>query len=145
MNAMLLLGLSLFDTGLMITIITLLVLYLIVLIKLKPSSKGKEILETKLSKKNIPEELSTEGRNNPSIYDEPQEESVEKVESPEETEFVERSELAPQPIKTEISKETRNSGCSYHFGYLREHPKNTPIPNECLTCTKIMECLMRTE
>jgi len=35
--------------------------------------------------------------------------------------------------------------CPHYFGYLGEHPKNTPIPNECLTCTKIMECLSKVE
>jgi hypothetical protein len=143
---MLVLWLSLFDTGLMITIVTLLVLYLIVLIKLKPSTQSKEILKTNLPKKNIPKKLSTERRSNPQIYDEPQEESVEKAEPPEVTESVERPEPTPPiPIKTEISKENRNSGCPYYFGYLGEHPRNTPIPNECLTCTKIMECLLRAE
>jgi len=142
------LGLSLFDTGLMITVVALLVLYLIVLIKLKPSSKVKEILETNSLKKKIPENPSNERRSSPRIYNEPQEEWGEMVEPTEETgetESLERPEPALPPIKTEISKETPNSGCPHHFGYLREHPKNTPIPNECLTCTKIMECLMRVE
>lgn len=142
---MLLSGLSLFDTGLMITIVALLVLYLIVLIKLKPQNEGKEILKTNLSKKNIPERFSTERRSNPQIYNESHEQSVERVEPTKGTESVERPEPAPPPIKTEISKETRNSGCPYHFGYLRDQPKNTPIPNECLTCTKIMECLLGAE
>jgi len=142
---MLVSGLSLFDTGLMITILTLLVLYLIVLIKLKPSSEGKGILKANLSRKTILEEPLSELQSNPQIYDEFQEESVETVEPTEEIESVEMPEPAPPPIKTEISKETRNSGCPYHFGFLRDHPKNTPIPNECLTCTKIMECLLRVE
>ena len=137
-----LLGLSLFDTGLMITIVTILVLYLIVLIKLKPSNEGKELLEAKLSKKNIPGALSTERRSNPQTYNKPQEKSVEKAEPIKVTESVEGPEPAPPPIRNESSKETPNSGCPYHFGYLGEHPKNTPIPNECLTCVKIMECLL---
>jgi len=142
------LGLSLFDTGLMITIVTLLVLYLVVLIKLKPSSKAKETLETSLSKKKILESPPTEGRNNSQIFSDLQEEPVEKVElseGAEETESFERPEPAPSRATTEFSKGTRNSECPHHFGYLREHPKNTPIPNECLTCTKIMECLLRSE
>lgn len=142
---MLLLGLPLFDVGLMITIVTLLVLYLIVLIKLKPSSEGKEILKTSLSKENISEKVSTERQGSFQIFNEFQEESVEKAEPTEMTEFVERTEPVPPPVNTEISKETRNSGCPYRFGYLREHPKNTPIPNECLTCVKIMECLLGVE
>ena len=30
--------------------------------------------------------------------------------------------------------------CPHYFGYLGEHPKNTPIPQECGSCTKIVEC-----
>jgi len=31
--------------------------------------------------------------------------------------------------------------CEHFFGYLRKRPKNTPIPDECLTCSKMVECL----
>ncbi|MEM2466082.1 MAG: hypothetical protein QXZ47_02160 [Candidatus Bathyarchaeia archaeon] len=31
--------------------------------------------------------------------------------------------------------------CEHFFGYLRNRPKNTPIPDECLTCDKMIECL----
>lgn len=33
-------------------------------------------------------------------------------------------------------------GCSHKFGYLKNLPKNTPIPNECFGCPQILECLM---
>lgn len=32
-------------------------------------------------------------------------------------------------------------GCGHHLGYLRQRPKNTPIPEECLTCSKMIECM----
>jgi len=32
-------------------------------------------------------------------------------------------------------------GCAHHLGYLKQRPKNTPIPEECLTCSKIIECM----
>jgi len=35
----------------------------------------------------------------------------------------------------------RPSGCRHFFGYLRNMPKNTLIPDECLSCSKIVECL----
>ncbi|MEM0008138.1 MAG: hypothetical protein QXR89_07745 [Candidatus Bathyarchaeia archaeon] len=31
--------------------------------------------------------------------------------------------------------------CEHFLGYLRKRPKNTPIPDECLTCSKMIECL----
>jgi len=36
------------------------------------------------------------------------------------------------------SEETR---CEHFLGYLRKRPKNTPIPDDCLTCSRMIECL----
>ena len=33
------------------------------------------------------------------------------------------------------------AGCAHHLGYLKRRPKNTPIPEECLTCSKMIECM----
>jgi len=129
-------GLSL-DTGLMITIVILLILYLLVLIKLKPSTESKKILETDLSKQKIVEEPVTERQVKPPISTDPREEPFERPEP--------APPLSVKTEKTEMSKETLIQGCPHHFGYLSEYPKNTPIPNECLTCTNIMECLLKRE
>jgi len=32
--------------------------------------------------------------------------------------------------------------CIHHFGYLRTFPKNSPIPDECFGCEKIVDCLV---
>ncbi|UCB61042.1 MAG: hypothetical protein JSW72_03020 [Candidatus Bathyarchaeota archaeon] len=32
--------------------------------------------------------------------------------------------------------------CSHHLGYLKKRPKNTPIPDTCLTCEKMIQCLL---
>ena len=142
-------GLSLFNIGLTIVIIVLVVLYLIVLIKLKSPTEGGGIPKKDLSRQGVSEGSSTERRSKPQVYNETREEFLEGVEPVELEESVERPEpLPPPPIETEKSEipgETRNSGCPHHFGYLREHPKNTPIPNEFLTCIKIMECLSKGE
>jgi len=34
-----------------------------------------------------------------------------------------------------------SSDCPHFFGYVRRLPKNTPIPDECLGCSRIVECL----
>ena len=34
------------------------------------------------------------------------------------------------------------SKCPHHFGYLRERPKNAPIPDECITCSETIKCLL---
>lgn len=32
--------------------------------------------------------------------------------------------------------------CLHHFGYLRTFPKNSPIPDECFGCERIVDCLV---
>jgi hypothetical protein len=32
--------------------------------------------------------------------------------------------------------------CGHFFGYLNKHQKNMPFPEECLTCTKMVECML---
>ena len=116
--------LSLFGTGLMITVVVLVVLYLVVLIKLNPSAEGDR----------TPEEPLTEPRVKSTMFNEVEEETVEPIERQE--------PVSPAPAENE---KTGVQGCPHHFGYLGEHPKNTPIPNECLTCIRIMECLSKVE
>ena len=45
----------------------------------------------------------------------------------------------PTAPKTHVRE--RPSGCLHFFGYLRNIPKNTLIPDECLGCSKMVECL----
>jgi hypothetical protein len=33
--------------------------------------------------------------------------------------------------------------CPHHFGYLAEHPKKAPFPEECLLCSKVVECIVQ--
>jgi len=116
--------LSAFGTGLIIMVVVLVILYLVVLIKLNPSGEGDRISKEPLTERQV----------EPAMYDEVEEETVESIER---QEFV-----SPPPVETE---KTGVQGCPHHFGYLGKHPKNTPIPNECLTCIKIMECLSNVE
>jgi len=136
-------ALSLFDTALLITIVVLVLLYLIVLIKLKPPTGEEKTPKTKSLKQNTRKVSSIEERNNPITHNENLEEYTEKVEAVERPQSVTASSIETK--KTESSGNTHPSGCPYNFGYLKEHPRNTPIPNECLTCTKIMECLVGVE
>jgi len=34
-------------------------------------------------------------------------------------------------------------GCPHHFGYLAHRPKDASIPQECLTCQKIVDCMLK--
>lgn len=39
--------------------------------------------------------------------------------------------------------ENVNSECSHSFGYLAVRPKNSPIPQECLCCLQVIDCLYK--
>jgi len=51
-----------------------------------------------------------------------------------------------KPEKITASTKTNSSSskrdCIHHFGYLRSFPKNSPIPDECFGCEKIVDCLV---
>ena len=53
-------------------------------------------------------------------------------------------------LKEEATKEVINKieerkeeipGCKNTLGYLKKRPKNTPIPEECFTCNKMIDCM----
>ncbi|MEM1565516.1 MAG: hypothetical protein QW510_00280 [Candidatus Bathyarchaeia archaeon] len=46
------------------------------------------------------------------------------------------------PVKVVKSQGEAKGGCPRFFGFLKKRPKNMPIPDECLTCDKMIECLM---
>jgi hypothetical protein len=48
-----------------------------------------------------------------------------------------------RPMSVDMGPPKGSPGCAHHFGYLRTLPRNTPIPDECFGCTKIMECFMQ--
>ena len=136
-------ALSLFDTGLLVVVVILVLLFLVVLIKLKPSTGQEKIAETKSLKRNVPKVSSAERRNIPVTYSKNREEHEERPKA------IERPESVPpmsvETEKPEISRNNQSAGCPHRLGYLKEHPKHTPIPNECLTCNRIMECLAGAE
>jgi len=40
-----------------------------------------------------------------------------------------------------VKNENVNSECSHSFGFLAIRPNNSPIPQECLCCLKVIDCL----
>lgn len=36
------------------------------------------------------------------------------------------------------------SGCIHHFGYLSSRPKDSPIPQECIICQRLGDCMVAT-
>jgi len=41
-------------------------------------------------------------------------------------------------------REKGSSKCGSYLGYLATLPEDEPIPRECLTCLKILDCVMKT-
>jgi hypothetical protein len=33
--------------------------------------------------------------------------------------------------------------CGHFFGYLKRRPKDSPVPEDCLTCGKMIECMIK--
>jgi hypothetical protein len=33
--------------------------------------------------------------------------------------------------------------CAHYFGFLNTIPKETPIPDECLVCPKVLQCTIK--
>ncbi len=44
-------------------------------------------------------------------------------------------------VKKAVAKLEEGVKCNHFLGYLKKRPKNTPIPEECLTCGKMIDCL----
>lgn len=49
--------------------------------------------------------------------------------------------LRKKLVGAEASKEPQLQTCPHHLGYLKENAKYKQVPNECLSCPKILECL----
>ncbi len=136
-------ALSIYDSGLLIIAVILVVLYLIVLIKLNPSTEREKNSRPKSLKQNVHEVFSNEQRSSPVTPYENREEPEERVNVVERPGSTSMGSVETEEIK--FSRNNQSLGCPHHFGYLKEHQKNAPIPNECLTCTKLMMCLARKE
>ena len=44
--------------------------------------------------------------------------------------------------KEKSSSKDDKSGCPEHFGYLANRPSDVPIPQACLTCPKMVDCML---
>ncbi len=50
-------------------------------------------------------------------------------------------EEAPAEEKAEVAEAP--SGCAHHLGYLSERGSSDKIPDECITCTDIVTCMLK--
>ncbi|MEM2108161.1 MAG: hypothetical protein QXL10_02615 [Candidatus Bathyarchaeia archaeon] len=47
------------------------------------------------------------------------------------------------PSKGHFQTHEKPSGCSYYLGYLSERSSKDKIPDECLICKDIVECMLK--
>jgi hypothetical protein len=53
----------------------------------------------------------------------------------------EKAESSSLEKNRKIVGEREGVGCNHFLGYLRKRPKNSAIPDECLVCERMIECL----
>jgi hypothetical protein len=63
------------------------------------------------------------------------------------TEALKEEDRIPEALRKGSSelgvKPVSDSACGHFYGYLNKRQKGTPIPETCLVCTKMVECLCR--
>ena len=58
-----------------------------------------------------------------------------------------KTEVKPAEVKEENAaahEERFFSGCLHHFGYLSSRPQDSPIPQECILCQRLGDCMVAT-
>ncbi len=142
-------------TNLIITaaILILAVLYVVILLKMKPS-KEKEDFRKKIfvAQKREPSRdepvfvnsLKTEEKAPPKTTQtqtDPEKIRLSSTKIPSTSAPIDKNQMAPKHV-VEPANQPSTRECAHHFGYLRELPKNTQIPGECLGCPQIVECMI---
>lgn len=46
-------------------------------------------------------------------------------------------------VEPTAEKQSDKGDCKHFLGYLKKRPKDAPIPDECLTCDRMIECMIR--
>jgi cytoskeletal protein RodZ len=147
-------------TILKVAIAIILVFYVTLLVKLKPSREIKPPLKTYIEtvrtptiEQKRPEKPTTSVETKTHTDEEPAltgktdkvpEEPTENIQTKAhaETEENQKKETDKQAKRAFfLFGEREFEGCPHRFEYLRNLPKNSPIPDECFGCPKILECL----
>jgi hypothetical protein len=66
-------------------------------------------------------------------------ENLTEKNEPERTQVVE----VPQPKERPIENKEKPSGCRFHLGYLSERVQKEQIPDDCMVCKDIVDCMLR--
>ncbi len=74
------------------------------------------------------------------LEEEPVVKPLEREEKPAVEPLEKEKESAAKPLEKEGKGP---SGCPHEFGYLAKRPKDAPIPQECLVCSRIVDCMLK--
>lgn len=151
--------LSLFDIASIVMIIMILAFYTIFLVKLKLPKEKEPISYVKREKNDIKPKKS----DTPTAPTKTEEVTIEKAAPVVEKQEVHEENAKKIDDEAQAEKEGEHekekdakkafflfgkkefAGCVHKFGYLKTVPRNTPIPDECFGCPKILECLMHSK
>jgi len=53
------------------------------------------------------------------------------------------AEVEPAKLEPVEQLSVKGQKCAYHFGYLSQRSKKETIPEECITCEKIVQCMLK--
>lgn len=56
---------------------------------------------------------------------------------------IEEAEAQPPKLKPPRPLSLTEDKCGYHFGYLSQRSRKEKIPEECMTCEKIVQCMLK--
>jgi len=57
--------------------------------------------------------------------------------------IIKKAKAQPPKLKPAEQLSPKEHGCPYHFGYLSQRSRKEEIPEECMTCKKIVECMLK--
>ncbi len=96
--------------------------------------KVKSLIPNTNGSKKEKKEKTKEPQAEPTVKEEKAPKKKPKTES-----NVKKEKQKPEPS---ANKEDGSSGCPETFGYLANRPKDVPIPQGCLTCPKMVDCIL---
>ena len=57
--------------------------------------------------------------------------------------IIKKAKALPPKLKSAEQLSLKENKCPYHFGYLSQRSKKEEIPEECMTCEKIVQCMLK--
>jgi len=57
--------------------------------------------------------------------------------------IIKNAKALSQKLKPAEKSSVKENKCPYHFGYLSQRSRKEEIPEECMTCEKIVQCMLK--